>query len=295
MLALISALVISITAVVTSSVYLEQQHRAPINARRDEALYLPHRGAVRFIAFGYNNALSNYLWFHTINYFGIHYRGDKDYRWLEHQCRLVTDLNPKVTDIYEFCSSMLAWETKEPRKGLDFLSTAIEHNPERWIYWYLRGVFHMFFFEDDVAAQADFVKAAGFPDAHPIVKRLAAKKIALSQGPETALQFLHFMIERSKSDAERNALKDRVKDVILERDLQRWNEALQKAHSSGRRVSSLEQLKQDFALDLPLVDPFGGHYTLDPESAAVRTTSTRKPLSERRVKRYNPTPSEAPK
>lgn len=257
-----------------------------------EGLYLPNRTAVRLISFGYHNALSNYIWFHTINYFGLHYRSDKDYQWLAHQCELVTDLNPTAAGIYEFCGSMLAWEAKQPEQGIAILSKAIKHNPEKWLYRYLRGVFYMFFMADDNAAHEDFIAASKLEDAHPLVKRLAAKKLAVLEGPETALQFLQFMIERSKSDAERNALRDRMKEVYLERDLGRWNSALERARSEGKSYVDLSALKAGERLSLPVRDPFGNPYYI--EEGNIRSKTERKPLSQRKSKRYNEKPAEPP-
>src|SRR5204863_759985 len=64
------------------------------NSHYEEILYVPNGTGLRFMSFGYTNILANLLWFNTINYFGKHYRADRNYKWLGHMCGLVTELDP---------------------------------------------------------------------------------------------------------------------------------------------------------------------------------------------------------
>ncbi len=172
----------------------------------DEALYLPNGTALSLISFGYQNALSQLLWFDTISYFGKHFRQDQSYVWLKHMCSLVTALNPKNKDPFVFCAAMLAWEARDVEGANTLLSRAIASHPEDWYLLYLRGFNYTYFLKDQERALRDFVTASKIPGHHPLVTRLAAKKMAELDTPETAIEFLEDALGRTSDQNARRAL-----------------------------------------------------------------------------------------
>ena len=178
-----------------------------------EVMYLPKLDAVRVVSFGYRTALSNILWFVTTNYFGKHYREDHDYRWLNEMCKLVTELNPKKTEVFEFCGTMLAWELQKPEEAIKLLTSAIEHNPEKWEFYYQRGFNYQYFVKDNEKAAADFMSASKLPGVHPVVVRLAGKKLAETENADQAIEFLNNMLEVNKDPAFQAVINDRIKEL----------------------------------------------------------------------------------
>ena len=182
-------------------------------ASERELLYMPSGDALSVISVGYQAALSHLLWFQTVNYFGKHYASDKNYKWLAHMCDLVTTLSPVSPHVYQFCSNMLSWEADTPQQAVQVLDKAIKNIPDDWKFPYLRGVIQLYFLKNFEAARGDFVSAARLPDAHPIVKRLAAKTLAQAESPETALEFLEDMIQQEKDPIARKALEQRRDEI----------------------------------------------------------------------------------
>lgn len=181
-----------------------------------EMQYLPSGKGLRLLSFGYSNTLSHVLWFNTISYFGKHHRSDQNYRWLAHMCNLVTDLNPRARHVFEFCSTMLAWEAKLPEESIQQLSKAIRHSPDDWYLYYQRGFVYMFFMQDSERAQTDFVKSASLPSAHWLVKRLAAKKLAASDNVQAAIDILSDMLRREQDPVARTAIESRLQELRSE-------------------------------------------------------------------------------
>jgi len=243
-------------------------------------LYLPGERGLKFLSFGYQNILSDLLWFKTVSYFGKHYASDRDYTWLKHMCKIVSTLDPRKQHVYEFCSTMLAWEVGNPKAGIEFLSAAIAQFPRNWHLYFLRGFNYLFFLDDPQAAQNDFVKAASLPNAEPIAARLAAKSMIDTSDPETAISFLAQMISRAKEPAQRKALEKRLKEAAYERDLRRLEGALEIfATRQGRRAASLEELVSAGIVKRLPKDPFSGDYYLDTDQKTVKSTSNKKRLS----------------
>ncbi len=199
----------------TSRARIEIEQRVPraFAQQEEKMLYLPSGAGLQFLSFGYRSALSQLLWFNTISYFGKHFRSDQNYQWLSHMCALVTDLNPGAHHVYEFCSMMLSWESRQPEIAVSVLNKAILKDPNYWNYYYLRGIVRMIFLQQGELAKDDFVRAAKLPGAHRLVARLAAKKLALLESNETAIEFLRELIRGSNDPAMRAALERRLEQI----------------------------------------------------------------------------------
>ena len=236
----------------------------------DEVLYLPSGEGLEAISFGYKNVLSHVLWFNTINYFGKHYKGDRNYQWLYHMCKIVTQLNPKATHVYDFCGLMLAWEASLPDKALDILNSAILNNPQEWKFPYLRGMTHLLFTNDVDKAKNDFIAASKLPNVHPGVIRLAAKKLSLTENPDTAINFLHEMIQNSKQEWERQALVEKIRDIQYTKDIITFKQAIEMySVQNGKKPTSLEDLVEKGIITELIPDPWGGKYSLDLETGEI--------------------------
>lgn len=246
-----------------------------------EVLYLPSGVGLQFLSFGYQNFVADILWFHTISYFGKHYRGDRNYTWLSHMCSLVAELNPRARHVVEFCGTMLAWEAERPKEALVLLSKAIDREPEYWNYYYLKGFTEFYFLNDSAAAQESLEKGASLPDAPAFVARLAAEKM-LSSDPTSAIRFLSQMIQEAESgrrpldEIQLSSLKSKLRQSIHEANLYTYDSAL-KAYVKkyGNLPRGLEELVEGGFLQVPssgFSDPYGGTYYIDPETQTVRST-----------------------
>ncbi len=247
-----------------------------------DALYLPKPEVVKAVSFGYRNALANYLWFKTISYFGKHHRVDQNYRWLFDMCKLVNDLNPGEKVVVEFCSTMLSWEVNAPEKSIELLTSAMQQHPLEWRFPYLRGFNYMFFLNDDQRAAADFQRASRLPGADPFVARLASKKLAITNTPESALEFIQDLLRNTKDESARRALEERLLDAKHEVNLARLERLVaQFKDREGRTPQNLEELQTRFQIKEIPPDPYGGAYYLELETGAVLSTSARRRLSSR--------------
>ena len=178
-----------------------------------EALMLPRGELLHLFSFGYRLVAADILWFNTINYFGKHFRTDKNYRWLFHMCDLVTTLNPRARHVYTFGATMLSWEGSAAAEATRLLTKAIEHFPKDWELYYLRGFTEMYFLQNTSRAHEDFVVAAKLPGAHVVVQRLAAKKLSELSGPAEAARFLEDLIQGTEDPVARAALSARLREL----------------------------------------------------------------------------------
>lgn len=178
-----------------------------------EGLYLPKLEALEIVSFASRNVLAHVLWFNTVNYFGKHFRGDKNYTWLAHMCKTTTALNPKASHIFEFCGLMLSWEAGKHNLADDILRDYEKAYPQEWRPLYLQGMAAAIFSKDAHKAKELFLRAAKLPNAPAFVARLASDKIASLEDPDMAIAFLRSMIKRSSDENQKKALKKKLKKL----------------------------------------------------------------------------------
>ena len=118
------------------------------------------------------------------------------------------------------------------------------------------------------------MKAASLPDHPAYLPGLATRMAAEAGSPDTALAFLEARWQETHDQATREALESRMKEVIIERDLQVLERAVDVYHATyeafpmtlaalvnGRIVTALPQ------------EPFGGEYLLDSKTGRVSSSS----------------------
>ncbi|MCB0332375.1 MAG: hypothetical protein KDD55_02680 [Bdellovibrionales bacterium] len=181
-------------------------------ADEQEVLYLPNGQGLHFLSFGYQNMLSDLLWFQTISYFGKHYQSDRNYTWLAHMCGLVVELNPLAEHVFDFCGTMLAWEAHAVEQANALLDKAIMSKPDRWRYYYLRGFNSLYFLRDQQAAQKDFLLGSQQPDAPPFLLRLAVKNLDVAD-PASTQEFLLEMLHATTDETQKQVLMGKLREL----------------------------------------------------------------------------------
>lgn len=248
---------------------------------KEEPIYLPETKYVKMITLGFDNFLSDILWFNTLSYFGEHFAGDKDFRWFAHMCDLVTELDPQKITQFDFCSTLTSWIAKEPIKSTKLLSKAINHHPHYWRFYYLRGFTSWYFLHDKEKAKQDFAFAAKLPDSpRPFLASLASRLMVSEENdPDTAMFFLRDMIKNTKDETAKEALVDQYKKAMMSKQVRIIQSALELYEKRfAKNAISIEELQSSGLLTGTPVDPYGGKYKLNKKTLKITSTSKKKPL-----------------
>ena len=272
---MIKVIVLVIFSIITGISYFNLSNsnnhlQEKLSQIENEVLLLPNGKALEALSFDYKTILANILWFNTISYFGKHYKGDQNYKWLAHMCKLVTDLDQKAEHAFEFCSLMLSWEVEDSKSAQELLEKAISHNSDKWRFYYLKGINELLFLKEPEKAKLSFESGAKIPNSPIFMTRLATKAMSGVDNPESAISFLKSMIARSKDPSEVSALKKHLKSTIHAYNLDRLEakvKELKKIHNTIILKELIPNLDHDF------VDPYGGSYYFDNETQMVKSTS----------------------
>lgn len=238
-------------------------------------IYLPEIQTVRLITLGFDPFFSDLIWFSTINYFGKQFRGSGDYPWLKKRCDLVLKLQPKASERFEFCATLLAWVAKDVDASNDVLNQAVQAFPDSWRFYYLRGFNYWYFQGKEKEGAAELTFAATLPEAPAMLPSLAAR--LLSSDPGAAVQFLRDSLKRTTDPAAQEALAGRLKQALLTFDLSKLSSLVEAFKTkTGAPPKNLEDLRNEGLLNFVPKDPFGGEYLL--QNGVVVSTSGKKGL-----------------
>jgi len=110
------------------------------------------------------------------------------------------------------------------------------------------------------------LRAARIPGSPAYFPLLASRMLAEGNRPETALAFLQEMTAREPDPRRKASLEERVRRVIVERDLQSMEMAIAEYTSRvGAPPRKLADLVQRGMLDRIPEEPYGGRYLLTPD------------------------------
>lgn len=243
-------------------------------------LYLPSAKYVKFATLGYDNFVSHIIWFNTQSYFGKHYKSDKDYRWLQDMCNVVTDLNPNTHHTFEFCAMMLAWSAQDPSASNSILSKAISIHPQKWLYWYLRGFNSFYFLGNKQEAKEDLIAASKLPNAPvQMLSSIAARLMVSEQDTTSAITFLKSIIQNTQDETVKSALAERLKQAYLTNHIQFLTSMVNRFETMhGRKPTDIEELISSGLITQLPQEPFGGHYILDKNTGHIKSSSGKSEL-----------------
>jgi hypothetical protein len=143
-------------------------------AQSEELLYYPSGRFLKEAALGYDQAAAAWTWLRTVQYYGAHRRGDRQFDMMYHLCDVVTDLDPSFTEPYLFGSYVLFTDGRKPEEGERLLKKGLAANPQSWEVAFENGFANYVFLGNQSEAARYFALASSLPDAPEYTSRFAA-------------------------------------------------------------------------------------------------------------------------
>jgi len=159
-----------------------------------DVLYLPKGEYVRVISLGFDNFWADVLWLRTLQYFGGHYMGDKEYRLMDRLIEVITTLDPSFADVYSFGAMVLSEEMKRTDLADSFLDKGIKNNPKNWRLAYERG----FLWFEAMRVTEDTTKRKQFAD-----RAISAYATATTRPecPEFVSRIIYYMYDQKGEES----------------------------------------------------------------------------------------------
>lgn len=192
-----------------------------------------------------------------------------DYPAMSRMIHGAVQLDPYNMDAYYFGQAILVWDVGKVELANELLDYGMRYRTWDWSLPYFAGFNHAFFLKD-YAGAARYYEQAGKLSGSDLFKNLAGRYLQESGKTDMALAYLYAMEKGEKNPAVKKSFRTRimafqeVRHIEIARDRYR--------QKVGRLPASLEVLIKDGYLRSLPVDPYGGHFYLEPDGR-VATTS----------------------
>jgi tetratricopeptide (TPR) repeat protein len=284
--ALVAAGLLLVVGLHLLQVRIDAQRAVTLKLQR--FMYLPRGEYLRAAVLGYEQVVADLLWIQAIQAMGESTVTEEAGRWLYRALDVITTLDPRFVRVYEAGGIALVTLVVLAEESNRILEKGIRYNPDYWALPYLLGFNYYFELHDDAKAADSLARAAQLPGAPEYLAPLAVRLYASAREPQVAIDFLALMYEQTSDENVKRVLEQRLKEVVVERDLQLFEEAISRYRKLHKRAPErLEDLVGPGLLRALPREPFGGRYLYDPQTQTVGSSEMKERLKvyEKRRKR----------
>lgn len=236
-------------------------------------MYLPQGEHLRSALLGYEQLAADLLWIQAIQAMGERKVSEQAGHWIAHALDVITTLDPKFVRVYMVGGIALTTLVTMPEESNRLLQKGIGHNPDVWELPFLLGFNYYFDLYDDLRAAEYIAQASRLPKAPAYLTSFAARLYVSARNPEDAIVFLTQVYAQTTDENMKQLLERRLKEAMVERDLQLLEEAIHRYRGRNKRIPErLEDLVGPGLLRALPREPFGGHYLYDPLTGTVRSS-----------------------
>lgn len=249
------------------------QARADIPRLQRFAL-LPDGSTLKAMSLGFKNVVADLLWIQAIQAIGERQVSDEAGRWIYRAMDIVTTLDPKFVQAYEAGGVALCTVVVMPEESNRILEKGMLNNPQEWRLPFMLGINYYFELADDAKAAEYVAKAAAIGGGPEYLASFASRLYMTAKKPQKAIDFLVKSYEQATDPQMKSYLEYRLKEALLERDLQTFETAIAAYRQRFERPPvSLSDLVTAGLIPSVPPEPMGGLYLYDLNTQTVRSTS----------------------
>lgn len=206
-----------------------------------------------------------------------------DYDRLSDLLSTVVRFDPRFVIPYLLGGILLGDSPYHTGAALDLLAQGARQCPAEWRIPFYTGYIHYFSLGNPEEGGMALLRAARIPGSPAYFPLLASRMLSEGNRPDTALAFLQEMTARETDPRRKISLEERIRQVIVERDLQSMEMAIAEYTSrAGAPPGRLTDLIRLGVLARIPEEPYGGKYLLTPDG---RVWSDRAPRERLKVLR----------
>ena len=258
-------------SMLASALVLRGIDRVRTAATLQEVLYISSPKLLKRLSLGYEGLLADIYWTRAVQYFGgKHHAGAEHYDLLAPLLQITTELDPQLLVAYEFGSNFLAPAPPNgaglPQQAIALDEFGIRHNPNDWRLYYDLGFIYYMDLNDYPKAAAAFSHGSQVPNAHPVLKVLAAQMAEHAGEINTARMLWRATYETAGDASVRANAAAHLRALRVDEDIANL-EILVSVYrqKAGRRPVSFSELEKAGMLRGIPVDPLGETYRLTAE------------------------------
>lgn len=271
------ALVMAILSVPIHLLHVELDGFRKKQTAEESLRYIPSGKYLSVAVLGYDNVVSDFMWFRSVAMFGEKYGTTLDllwYDWLYQVLDVASELNKLSRPIYKYGGIMLRIDDNHVDQSTYLLAKGMENVPNYYFFPYLIGMNYVEHKHDSEQA-AKYIRMAATDDDAPFyLRNLAATLLDGSQQEEAAIRFLEEQLPTLKPDSlEYTAVTVKIQEMKHNYMARRLHFAFSEYLSKyGKIPNNLHEIENKTFKEPWPKDPYGGDFILDPKSQTIRSS-----------------------
>jgi hypothetical protein len=215
------------------------------------------------LAFGFRNFLADVAWLEAVQVSGTRRMARKDYDRLSDLLSTVVRFDPRFVIPYLLGGIVLGESADHSDAAIQLLGLGEQRFPAEWRFPFYAGYIHYFSKGNPEEGGMSLLRAARVPGSPAYFPLLATRMLAEGNRTDTALAFLKKMLEQEADPRRKASLKERMRRVEVERDIQLLERAITEYTSRvGTPPMELPDLVRIGVLPSIPEEPYGGKYLL---------------------------------
>lgn len=182
----------------------------PADWNSDQLTYLPSGKILKPMAMDLDEAVADGLWIRAMMYFSDAYLAGKGYGWLGHMLDVITILNPRMHNAYDFGGVVLTKDKQQLPGTLRLLDRGIGEFPKEW-QLRLYAAMAQLALDSNYIKAAEYLKPITLDEKVPDhIRTMAASWLNKGQGKNVALAFLVDRYIHSQNPITREIFVDKM-------------------------------------------------------------------------------------
>jgi hypothetical protein len=260
-----------IFSLAAASIVLHHSDRVRPQATLDEVLFLNSPKVIKRASLGYDGLLACIYWTRAVQYFGDRHRTyASSYNLLAPLLEITTRLDPHLVVAYEFGSTFLGAEPPhgagQPDRAIELMEYGIQNNADNWKLYYDLGFLYYMELKDYKKAAETFERGSHVPNAHPVLKVLAAQMAQHAGEYQTARMLWSATYQTTQDQQIRENAVEHLRALRVEEDVEHLQQVVTRFGArTGRLPTSMAELLAAEKLPGVPIDPDGHSYKMTPE------------------------------
>jgi len=190
----------------------------PQDWQKDQMTYLPSGKYLKPMVLGFDEAAASLLWVKGVVYFGEAYLTHGDDRWMGHILDIVTTLNPRFKEAYQFAASLLTKDSTEIPNTLQLIHRGLAEFPDQWQWRVSAALARLKLDSNYLAAAEDLKPVAADTSVPKYIKGLLARFLEKGGGDKVAIGFLTGQYLRTENAMQKEIFSERLAKIGLPND-----------------------------------------------------------------------------
>jgi len=247
-------------------------HLLHLRVRPDSGREIPERSGLLAavsrrpeFAFGFRNVLADVAWLEAVQVAGNLKMAPADYDRLYELLIVEANFDPKFDIPYLLGGLVLGESPDHAQKALKVFERGKGQHPTDWRFPFYIGYTNYFSLGETEPAGKAMAEAARLPDSPAYLAGLSSRMLSEAREPESALKMLESIVLQEGDPARREVLERRIREVIVERDIQALERAVEAyREKTGAVPRVLSDLVRARILAAIPEEPNGGKYLMEP-------------------------------